>query len=282
MLGYEAFAIGSRLEGLLSRSGRTSIMLHPVLRGRIDRRILVNYRVDPAYLQKCLPAPFRPKLANGWGMAGICLIRMNGLGPRFLPFPLLGSSENGALRFAVEWEQNGQVHQGVYIPARYTTSRLAALAGMRFFPGRHYVARFQVEETADHFRIQLESLQLQLTVAARLAAEFSGSQVFSCLEDASAFFRVGAEGYSEALQPNKFDGVELRILDWKVAPLVVEQVTCDFFEDPHRFPPGTAVFDNALLMKGVTNEFRALSSFCCLLPPASQPQLLSYSEALTK
>ena len=43
----------------------------PVVRGIIDRRILVNYRVDPNVLARLLPKPFQPKLANGSGMAGV-------------------------------------------------------------------------------------------------------------------------------------------------------------------------------------------------------------------
>lgn len=34
----------------------------PVVRGVIERRILVNYRVDPEVLAPLLPSPFRPKL----------------------------------------------------------------------------------------------------------------------------------------------------------------------------------------------------------------------------
>jgi hypothetical protein len=41
----------------------------PVIRGLIDRRILVNFRVDPDVLTRLLPIPFRPKLVNGC-MAG--------------------------------------------------------------------------------------------------------------------------------------------------------------------------------------------------------------------
>lgn len=251
----------------------------PVLRGFLDRRILVNYRIDPEFMQKCLPAPFRPKIVNGYGLAGICLIRMNRIGPRVLPMPVVGSSENGALRFAVEWEHEGKNYQGVYIPARYTTSRLAAFAGARFFPGRHYMARFQVEETLDEFHIQLDCQELRLNLAARLADSFGGSAVFSSLDEASTFFRNGANGFSDALRPGKFDGVELRIFDWQVSPLRIDQLACDYFEDTRRFPPGTAEFDNALLMRGLNNEFHGLRSFCCFVPTERQPQPIPVSAA---
>ena len=39
----------------------------PALRGIIDRRVLVNYRVNPDVLQAVLPPPFHPKLVRGFG-----------------------------------------------------------------------------------------------------------------------------------------------------------------------------------------------------------------------
>lgn len=72
-------------------------MLLPTIRGVIDRRILVNYRVDPEVAARLLPAPFRPKLADGHAMAGICLIRLKQLRPSFVPLPLgIGVGERGA------------------------------------------------------------------------------------------------------------------------------------------------------------------------------------------
>ena len=35
----------------------------PVIQGVIDRRILINYRVQPDVLARHLPAPFRPRKA---------------------------------------------------------------------------------------------------------------------------------------------------------------------------------------------------------------------------
>ena len=47
------------------------LMRIPTIKGVIDRRILVNYRVDPNVLATVLPAPFRPKLVNGHGIGGL-------------------------------------------------------------------------------------------------------------------------------------------------------------------------------------------------------------------
>jgi hypothetical protein len=37
----------------------------PAIRGTIDRRLLVNYRVDPSVAARLVPRPFRPLLVNG-------------------------------------------------------------------------------------------------------------------------------------------------------------------------------------------------------------------------
>ncbi len=80
----------------------------PIIRGIIDRRILVNFRVDAVVLARLVPSPFRPKLVNGAGMAGVCLIRLKDIRPRFVPSILGISSENAAHRIAVAWDQDGK------------------------------------------------------------------------------------------------------------------------------------------------------------------------------
>ena len=70
----------------------------PIMRGIIDRRILVNFRVDPTVLAGLLPAPFRPKLVKGIGMAGVCLIRLKDIRPRWLPsFRLVEGQDIGQI-----------------------------------------------------------------------------------------------------------------------------------------------------------------------------------------
>src|SRR5262245_46033520 len=114
----------------------------PVICGLIERRILVNYRVDAAVLAKTLPAPFRPKLVGGFGIAGICMIRLKHIRPRHLP-PWLGiSSENAAHRVAVEWDEDSERREGVFVRRRDTNSRLNSLAGGWVFPGVHHHAQF--------------------------------------------------------------------------------------------------------------------------------------------
>src|SRR5947209_7960567 len=78
-----------------------------------------------------LPFPFRPMVRGGYGVAGICLIRLGGLGPVGVLRPFGLTSENVAHRVAVEWDGADGPSSGVYVPRRDTSSRLAALAGGR-------------------------------------------------------------------------------------------------------------------------------------------------------
>jgi uncharacterized protein YqjF (DUF2071 family) len=159
----------------------------PTVQGVIARRILVNYRVDPAVLARLLPPPFRPKLVAGVGMAGICLIRLEQMRPRFAP-PVVGlTSENAAHRIAVEWDEQGTRREGVYIPRRDTSSRLSVLAGGTLFPGRHHHARFTVREQDDRYAVALRSDDgaTHVSVDARVTDALPASSVFGSVQAVS-------------------------------------------------------------------------------------------------
>jgi len=222
------------------------------MQGVIERRILVNYRVDPALLANLLPAPLRPQIVDGWGMAGICLIRLARLRPAGVPELCGVRSENAAHRIAVEW--NGG--QGVFVIRRDTTSRVNVLAGARLFPGRHHHARFEIEERNGRYRVALHSDdgQTSVRVDARVAHAFPTSSVFASLAEASAFFSRGSLGYSTGRR-GELEALELRCARWEVEPLIVERARSSFFEDPSRFPAGSAELDCALLMRDVRHEW---------------------------
>lgn len=231
----------------------------PTMEGIIDRRILVNYRVDPHYLKSLLPDPFRPKLIHGIGIAGVCLIRLKQLRPRSLPALLGLSSENAAHRIAVEWEENGGRREGVYIPRRDTSSQFNTFVGGRVFPGVHYHAHFQVAESDDSFAIEVASDdgETRLAVEAYIAPQLPEHSIFASLEEASAFFEQGSLGYSATKTRGRIDSLELRCLNWKVEPLEVTRVESSFFDDQQRFPQGSAELDCALLMRAISHEWYA-------------------------
>lgn len=235
----------------------------PIIEGVIDRRVLANWRCDPEVVARLLPAPLRPKLAGGHAIAGVCLIRLRAIRPRLgglVPAALGISSENAAHRVAVEWDEGGVTRDGVYIPRRDTSSRLNALVGGRLFPGVHHRARFDVREEAGRLRIAVESEDgaSRLLIDAREAEALPPTSVFPDLYAASAFFEAGACGYSPARATGELDGLELRTRCWEVEPLAVDTARSSFFDDPARFPPGSAAFDCALLMRGVEHEWRSL------------------------
>jgi hypothetical protein len=250
---------------------KEATMQIPVLRGLIDRRLLVNFRVDPVVLPRLLPAPFRPKLVQGIGMAGVCLIRLKDIRPRWLPSFLGISSENAAHRIAVEWDHQGKTQEGVFIPRRDTSSRLNTLAGGTLFPGVHHHAAFHVQEHADRYRIELNSddRHTHLLVDGHVAQEFPTTSVFGSLREASAFFEKGSLGYSVTAEPGQFDGLELRSFHWQVQPLAVEQVESSFFEDRGLFPAGSVELDCALLMRGIEHEWHDRGKLCAAEPLAS-------------
>ncbi len=237
----------------------------PVIEGVIDRRILANFRVDPEVLARLLPPPFRPKLIHGYGVAGICLIRLKQIRPKMLRLPVGIGSENAAHRIAVEWESNGRHVEGVYVPRRDTSSRFNSYAGGRLFPGEQHHACFEVSEANDQYAISLDSddRQVHVTIVARLAERLPSTSVFASLGEASEFFEHGGVGYSATPDHGRHDGMELRCKSWQVLPLDVTRVESSFFADTERFPPGSAEFDCALLMRGIEHEWHSREDICC-------------------
>lgn len=237
----------------------------PAIQGVIDRRILVNYRVDPQVASRLLPPPFRPKLAAGHAIAGICLIRLKQVRPALLPGRAGFESENAAHRFAVEWDANGATQTGVFIPRRDTNSRISVLLGGRVFPGEHHHANFQVSETDDALHVGFASDDgvTCVTVTGRLTEGLPPGSCFASVNEASRFFEDGSLGYSATRDPARFDGLELRCKSWSVRPLAIEAVQSSYFDDPNQFPPGSAVFDCALLMRNIEHEWHSREDLCC-------------------
>ncbi len=242
----------------------------PTIRGLIDRRILANFRVDPDVLSTVLPAPFRPQIFNGFGVAGICLIRLKHIRPQFLPAFVGISSENAAHRIAVEWEADGELRTGVFVPRRDTSSMINAFAGGRLFPGVHNRAQFNVRETENEFRVSMNSLDgsAHVLVDGRTTSNLPPDSVFASVADVSRFFEAGSLGYSPDGSNGRFDGLELRSFNWHVEPLRITNVESSFFDDRDMFPVGSVAFDNALLMRGIDHEWHSRESVCC--PSSSQ------------
>ncbi len=246
----------------------------PTVHGLIDRRILINYRVDPAAL-RCpwLPRPFRPKLIGGYGMAGVCLIRLKQVRPWFLPGALGIGSENAAHRIAVEWDEGGELREGVFVARRDTSSRFNSLVGGRLFPGVHHHARFRVAEHDDCYRVTLDSDddETHLAIEAREATPCRAGPCLGRWMRCRASLTRGSLGYSPAAEAGHFDGLELQTFGWQATPLAVEEVRSSYFQDRRLFPAESVAFDSALLMRNIEHAWHARPSLRCLDPIGAAP-----------
>ncbi len=231
----------------------------PAIHGYIERRILINYTVDPDVVRKILPEPFRPKIFEDKAIVGICLIRLAHIKPKGFPDFLGVSSENGAHRIAVEWEEEGQTREGVYVPRRDTSLKLNSLIGGRIFPGKHYLAKFDVQENDGSYHVGfVSSDDTCITIDAREVEEFDQRSIFKTLDNVSSFFEKGSVGYSP--NGNTYEGLKLKVYNWKVIPLEVIRVKSTFFEDETVFPKGSVQFDNALLMTNIEHEWHGVAN----------------------
>jgi hypothetical protein len=231
----------------------------PKVHGVIARRLLVNFRAEPAVVQRHLPSPFRPKLHNGHAVVGICLIRLENIRPKRFPKVFGLSSENAAHRIAVLWDDDEGSHEGVYIPRRDTGSLMNHLAGGRLFPGEHQRATFRVEDSTERISLQMVSAdaKVQVAVAGEVATELPTTSIFRTVAEASAFFEPGAVGYSATASGRQLDGVVLKTHSWSVTPLAIERVSSTYFADEAVFPAGSVTFDCALIMRNIAHEWLA-------------------------
>jgi hypothetical protein len=231
----------------------------PVIQGIIRRRILANFRVDPQVMQQQLPARFRPKLQRGYAVAGICLIRLEHIRPRFVPESVGLNSENAAHRVAVLWAEDGSEHEGVFISRRDTDSQLNHLLGGRIFPGEHHQSSFNVTESESEISLAFASTDstVMVQVEGVTAKALPPTSIFSSLAEASAFFEAGSLGYSVTQDPHRLDGLNLKTEQWLVEPLEVRTISSSYFADEARFPKGSIEFDHALIMKNVAHEWHS-------------------------
>jgi hypothetical protein len=229
----------------------------PVIVGLLDRRILLNYHFDPEYLSKLLPRPFRPRLHKSYAVGGVCMIRFRQLRPRHIPAALGITSENAAHRIAVEWVQDGTKREGVFIPRRDTASAFNYWAGGRIFPGVFQRTRFQVNEDAGHYHVEIAGpgAEPHVIFDGEECDDFPTSSIFGSLDEASEFFAKGAVGYSLAKDNTHHQGMELRLLEWHIRPLKINHAQVRCFEDAGNFPKGSVEIDSAMVMKKLKHEW---------------------------
>ena len=233
----------------------------PTIQGVIRRRLLVNFEVDAEIAQRQLPARFRPKLHEGKAIAGICLIRLEHIRPKGWPETVGVSSENGAHRIAVLWDEDGATREGVFIPRRDTNSTFNHLLGGRLFPGEHHLASFDVQESETEISLSMKAKDDAVAVEVRgsVAEKLPANSIFKSLGAASTFFEKGSLGFSVTNDPQRLDSIALKTNEWRVEPVDLKSVYSSYFADEARFPKGSARFDHALVMRNINHEWLSAS-----------------------
>ena len=230
------------------------------INANIERRLLVNWRADPDLIASLLPVPFRPQLIGGYAVVGICFVRLGQLRPRGIPGRFGLRCESAAHRIAVERETPDGVEPSVFVLQRVTDSRGAVLAGGRLFPGVHTHASFHVYETGDQLDISLAAAngQHDASVSVR-TAEALDSRLFASLDDVSTFFRDASVGWS-ANRDRPLEGVELASRRWMMTPVRLQHLRSGYFDDTHRFPPGSIQVDSAVIMHDLPVSWRSVDA----------------------
>jgi hypothetical protein len=233
----------------------------PLIQGVIARRMLLNFRADPAVVQRLLPAPLQVDRQHGHAIVGVCLVRLEKMRPRGVPSSLGLSSENMAHRVAIRYPGREGMRPGVFVWRRETDQRLVELLGGRMFPGVHHHARFQVSESQSHLSMDVKSDDGQVDVrfSARVLESWRQTPSFDSFDEASEFFRKGDCGFSCSLRGDELEGMQLKVLKWEMVPMEIESQHCAFYSDLQRFPSGSVEFDCGLLMRGVPHEFHELT-----------------------
>lgn len=234
----------------------------PTLEGVVERRLLINYRLDKDLAAELLPAPFEPHLVNGFAVAGICLIRLGQLRPRGIPARLGLASENAAHRIAVCWGDETGPRSGVYIPTRHSSAAMNVLVGDRLFPGLHHRADFDVSESDAAVKVAFASrnLECRLDASVTISPELAGSELFSSTDDASTFFQMGSAGFSPSRRSARLNGLELRAAKWHIEPTTIEHVRSSFYDDRDAFPVGKIHLDSALVMRNIPVEWHGIEA----------------------
>ena len=187
------------------------------------------------------------------------MIRFRALRPAFLPSWLGMTSENAAHRVAVEWDEDGERREGVFIPRRDTNSWFNKALGGRVFPGIFNRSVFEVREApgAVSVRIVRDDGGEEVAFSGRSAERLPTSSIFPSLAEAAGFFSLGATGYSATHREGHYHGMELKSLRWSIDPLEVTHARSCFFDDAGRFPAGSVELDCALVMREIDHEWHS-------------------------
>ncbi|GGD89688.1 DUF2071 domain-containing protein [Microbacterium murale] len=215
------------------------------VQARLRRRLLLSYRLDADVARGLLPDGLRPLLVDGHAVAGVCVLGLESIRPRWVHGRWGLRSENAAHRIAVEWDDEGERRRGVYIFERHSSAWFPVLFGGRAFPGVHRKARFRVDESKDRYAVTMDADGESLAADVEVGGEWK-SELFPTVEDASEFYRSGLVGWSRRHDGVSLEPVTLTSTAWTVEGAHLRSLRSSFFD---ALPEGAAVFDSVVVMR---------------------------------
>jgi len=227
--------------------------MSPAIRGVIERRILVNYRVDLGKLDTVLPEPFKGREVgeSGKGIGSICLMRLGDARVRFAPEAFGFSVETATHRISAVRNKNGGTEDCVYVPQRVVSSRFCASMGERLLPAELECGDFRVEERNGVCRIRVDCGDefAGVEIKEKEGGEIEDGSVFESAGSAAEFFCEAGMRYSPS--GDRYEGVELCPREWEMESVEVTGSRSSFFERLDG-----AELDSAFRMEGIEHEWR--------------------------
>lgn len=215
------------------------------VQAQLRRRLLISYRVDPDVAASLLPEGFRPQLVDGSALAGVCVLGLEAIRPRWFA-PRWGlRSENAAHRIAVEWDGPEGTEQGVFIFERHSSAWHPVLFGGRLFPGVHHRARFTTREGSGRYALTMDAGAHSIAADVEVGGEWTSS-FFDSVDEASEFYRAGRIGWSYRHDGREVEPVALASDEWAVEGARLHSLRSSFFD---ALPEGAAVFDSVVVMR---------------------------------
>ena len=229
------------------------------VKGIIDHRILLNYRIDPEVMQKNLPDEFKPKIINGYAVGGICQVSLSEMRPKGFPSILGTKSHNAAHRIAAITSKG----EGVFVTRRDTNSIVNTISSGRLFPGVYKKADFQVESNDQAYSVRIEQEgNCLMSIEAKVSEDIEPTSIFNSVNEISDFFLTGNIGWSQKENGKRFDSIELSTVKWSMKPLQVSGQFSAYFMDESKFPKGSVEFDSAMVMQGLEHSWISREELC--------------------
>lgn len=209
--------------------GFVCLSMSPAVRGVVQSRILVNYRVGLDALDTVLAEPFRAREVGetGKGLGTVCITTVEDARPEFVPVSVGVSIEMATHRVYAKVEGGGE--HCVYVPWRGVSSGFQAFLLGSLLPTEYERADFRKEKTDTARRIRVDCGVDLVGVAFYETdrEDVNDDSVFYSVESASTFLCEAGVEYS--MTGDVYTGIETCPEHADLEPVGVADVRSNYF-----------------------------------------------------